>query len=385
MSPDTRAPLIATRAPLAPARARPLRVLDVALFYGERSGGIRTYLEAKAAYASRAGLDHHLAVPGLACRSYGHRHEQRSVSLVGTNGYRLPLGGAALHATLLELRPDVVLLHDAYWAPRLTTRVAHRAGAAVVAVHHASARLQAAALPGPAAMYERALQGWYRHAYEEVDAVMSVVDTRADTSRSVSLPLRLGLDPAFAPHPHIARGDHVLYVGRLAREKGLRELLDACAGSVEPWPLTLLGAGPATGALRERVRRLGLEHRVSFAPYVHNRHELARAYAAASCVVMPGAHETFGLVALEAAASGARVVAADTAPSAAVLDDLVDIFRAGDARDLLHAIEHARRRAPDLSAASALAGRHRWDRALAAELEDLKRLVGAFRSTRVAR
>ena len=46
------------------ARA-PLRVADVALFYGERSGGIRTYLDAKAAWAQRSGLiEHHVIVPG---------------------------------------------------------------------------------------------------------------------------------------------------------------------------------------------------------------------------------------------------------------------------------------------------------------------------------
>ena len=32
-----------------------LRVVDVALFYGERSGGIRTYLDSKAAWARAAG------------------------------------------------------------------------------------------------------------------------------------------------------------------------------------------------------------------------------------------------------------------------------------------------------------------------------------------
>ena len=32
-----------------------LRVADVALFYGERSGGIRTYVDAKAAWARETG------------------------------------------------------------------------------------------------------------------------------------------------------------------------------------------------------------------------------------------------------------------------------------------------------------------------------------------
>ncbi len=40
-------------APAAVTRAG-LRIADVTLFYGERSGGIRTYLEAKAAYAAPA-------------------------------------------------------------------------------------------------------------------------------------------------------------------------------------------------------------------------------------------------------------------------------------------------------------------------------------------
>ena len=43
----------------------PLRVADVALFYGERSGGIRSYLDAKAAVAAENGaFEHHVVVPG---------------------------------------------------------------------------------------------------------------------------------------------------------------------------------------------------------------------------------------------------------------------------------------------------------------------------------
>jgi hypothetical protein len=42
----------------------PLRVVDVALFHGERSGGIRTYLDAKADHVRESGaFEHHLIVP----------------------------------------------------------------------------------------------------------------------------------------------------------------------------------------------------------------------------------------------------------------------------------------------------------------------------------
>jgi alpha-1,6-mannosyltransferase len=371
--------VIAQRAGPVPVTdpAGPLRVADVAIFYGERSGGIRTYLEAKAAFAARThALEHHLVVPGHEGGGDAHRHEQRSLRLAASNGYRLPLGGSGLHAALRSISPEVVLLHDPFWTPRHASRIAHELGAAVVAVHHSSASLHAAGLPGPQGIYTHALRRWYRRAYGEVDAVMSVVETEVDAHRPATLRLRLGLDPAFHPRPDVKRGDHVLYVGRLSREKGLRELLEAAARSREPWPLVLLGTGPTGDTLRERSRQLGLGDRVRFDAYLNDRDELARAYAGARCVVLPGAHETFGLAALEAAACGAPVVAASTTPSAHLLDELVDTFTAGDASDLLRAIEVARRRRPELLPAAALAARHDWDRLFTAEVEDLCKLVG---------
>jgi len=117
-------PLEATTEPPASAPQSPhtrrLRIADVALFYGERGGGIRTYLEAKAAYAARTGaFEHHLVVPGKADAGHtgstrnANRHVQPSLQLAASNGYRVPLGGSGLHATLRALRPDVVLLEVA--------------------------------------------------------------------------------------------------------------------------------------------------------------------------------------------------------------------------------------------------------------------------------
>jgi alpha-1,6-mannosyltransferase len=361
-----------------PSRApRPLRIVDVTMFYGGRSGGIRTYLEAKAAFAARSGrFEHHLVIPGKITSSDGDgRHEHRSLRLAASNGYRLPLGGAALQATLHSLQPDVVLLHDPFWTPRLASRAAHDQGAAVVAVHHSSASLHAASLPGPDAVYASALRRWYRRAYLDVDAIMSVVDPLPDTRRRATMPLRLGIEPAFRPRPGVKRGDHVLYVGRLSREKGLRELLEAAA-SPEPWPLVLLGTGPMGDALRERARQLGLGSLVTFEPYESDRERLGDHFAAARCAVLPGPHETFGLAALEAAACGAVVVTADATPCVALIGDAVETFRAGDSADLLRAIGRARRRSPNQVLAARLAARHGWEQAFADELDDLERLLG---------
>ena len=104
--------------------------------------------------------------------------------------------------------------------------------------------------------------------------------------------------------------------------------------------------------------------------------ELAREYARARCVALPGAHETFGLVALEAAACGTPVITAESTPSAALVGGFAQTFRAGDPTDLLRAIERARGQADDPAGAAELATRYSWDAALTAELADLERLAG---------
>jgi glycosyltransferase involved in cell wall biosynthesis len=354
---------------------RPLRVADVALFYGERSGGIRTYLREKAAYAARSGaLEHHVVVPGRIERHEGGWHELRALRVAASNGYRIPLGVGALKATLRSIEPDAVLLHDPFWAPLGVAETAHELGARVIAVHHGSGELNAAGVPGPMRLYLPAFRAWIRHAYARADGVMSVVDPRRDSGRRASMPLRFGVDPAFRPRPALPRRPHVLYAGRLGREKGVFELLEAAARSREPWRLHLVGTGPAQRALAARARRLAIAGRVLFLPWVPDRPRLSRLYAEASCVAMPGAHETFGLVALEAAASGANVAACKTAPSASLVGELAETFAPGSVSGLLAAIERARRRRPDLRAAAHLAAAHTWQRAFEDELGDLERL-----------
>jgi alpha-1,6-mannosyltransferase len=352
-----------------------LVVADVALFYGERSGGIRTYLHEKARFADEtAAFDHHMIVPGRRERHDGGLHELPSLQFVSSTGYGIPLGAGALKKTLRALRPHIVVLHDPFWRPSGVAAQAHRLGARVVAAHHASAALNAAGIPGPDALYLPLLKRIYRHAYEQVDAVMSVVDSTPCSGREATLPLRFGLHPAFRPGPTTC-GEHVLYVGRIAWEKGVFELLEAASMAPERWPLLMVGDGPALRSVQTRAERLGIYERVEFRPFEGSRSKLARLYREASCVVQPGPHETFGLVALEAAASGTRVVTCSSTPSALVAGPLAETFEAGDAADLLQAITRARAAPPDLAAATALADSLTWERVFTAELEDLSRLL----------
>jgi alpha-1,6-mannosyltransferase len=355
-------------------RERPV-ICDVAMFYAEQGGGIRTYLDEKARYAERTGaFEHHLVFPGRRQRTVAGRHEVRSLRAEPANGYRVPLGAGALKETLRRIAPDFVILHDPFWRPAEVTRTAHRLGAKVIAVHHASPALQAAGIPGPDAVYLQLLKRVYRNAYEEVDAVMSAVDSRHDCGRSAALPLRFGLDPAFRPGP-AQPGRHLLYAGRLSLEKRVCDLLTAAAAA--PWrpPVWLVGNGPARGALEQQAERLGIAGRVRFLPFEPERRRLAQLYRGAACVVAPGPHETFGLTVLEAAASGARVVACSCTPAAAVAGALVERFEPKDPRDLLRAVEASLGRERDAAAAAALAERHTWARVFDTELEGLRSLA----------
>ena len=351
-----------------------LVVCDVALFYAERSGGIRTYLDEKAWFAASSGaFEHHLITPGKRERHDGGRHHLRSLTLAASNGYRIPLGAGALKETLRAIRPDVVILHDPFWRPLSVTREAHRLGALVVAVHHASPALNAAGIPGPDAVYLPALRRIYHHAYEHVDAVMSTVDPEADSGRTASIKLRFGLHSSFRPGPGVPR-EHLLYVGRVALDKSIGDLLAAMATASWGRSLVIVGDGPARGAVEARARSLGIASLVTFRPFVADRQLLARLYREAACVVAPGPHETFGLAVLEAAASGARVVACSCTPAAQVAGSIVRTFRPKDPVDMIRAIEAALAAPADGAAAAKLAAEMSWTRVFEQELSDLQRL-----------
>lgn len=150
---------------------RPLRVVDVACFFGDGGTPLRAYLDAKSAFArGREDLEHRLLVP---------------------DGPQLPFGGRGLLGALEGLRPDVVLLHAPFWRMAEVCRQVRLDGGITVMVH---ADRPAQPEP-PATRYQRALQAWLRHTYDYADA-------------SVSLPL--GIDAEFGAQRHVARGDQVL-------------------------------------------------------------------------------------------------------------------------------------------------------------------------------
>lgn len=113
----------------------------------------------------------------------------------------------------------------------------------------------------------------------------------------------------------LGEGPLLLFVGRIQPLKGLDVAVTALA-ALERQDARLVVVGGASGdagerevaQVRELIDRLGVGERVHFVP-PQPHHMLSSYYRAADVVIVPSRSESFGLVALEAAACGVPVVA----------------------------------------------------------------------------
>jgi glycogen synthase len=112
-----------------------------------------------------------------------------------------------------------------------------------------------------------------------------------------------------APHDRL-----VLLVGRLVYEKGFHLALDALAGAVARFGhvrFVVAGTGTAEAELKRQARKLGLRRHGSFLGWVGDD-KLRSLYRISDVCIVPSIYEPFGLVALEAMASGCLTIVADT-------------------------------------------------------------------------
>ncbi len=106
----------------------------------------------------------------------------------------------------------------------------------------------------------------------------------------------------------------LLYVGRLVPEKGPHILIEAMNEVVFHYPaakLVVAGSGPMEGHLKDMVYKNGLAHVVEFTGHVGDQ-VLCDLYSRAWITAFPSSYEPFGIVALEAMATGTPCVVGDT-------------------------------------------------------------------------
>ncbi|MCW2969870.1 MAG: glycosyl transferase group 1 [Solirubrobacterales bacterium] len=112
-----------------------------------------------------------------------------------------------------------------------------------------------------------------------------------------------------APHEKL-----VLLVGRLVYEKGFQLALDALPGVIQRVGnvrFLVAGSGTHEAELRSQAKRLGLSEHGTFLGWIGDD-VLHSLYRISDLCVVPSIYEPFGLVALEAMASGCPCIVADT-------------------------------------------------------------------------
>jgi len=129
---------------------------------------------------------------------------------------------------------------------------------------------------------------------------------------------------------------HLLYVGRISKEKDLDVLAQAYRRLRDeglPIQLYLVGDGPYLQALHEAIPE------AIFTGYLRGK-ELAAAYASADVFVFPSTTDTFGNVVIEAQASGVPVIVSDTGGPKELVEANVNgvVTKSHDVEDLARAI-----------------------------------------------
>jgi len=136
----------------------------------------------------------------------------------------------------------------------------------------------------------------------------------------------------------------ILLVGRLVYEKGFQLALEAMPGLVERLGnvrFLVAGSGTAEADLRAQASALGLDDHGTFLGWIGDD-VLHSLYRIADLTVVPSLYEPFGLVALEAMASGCPCIVADTGGLREVVpaDERVGLrFNGGDAAHLAVMVE----------------------------------------------
>ena len=352
-----------------PAQLRPaatLSVLDVSEFFGETSGGIRTYLLEKAKYVeAHPDLRQVIMVPGAEdaiTESDGVRvYRLRGPAIPKQKPYRFMLATHSTRRVVEHEAPDLIEVGSPGLVPWLMRFATRRIETPLVYFYHSNFPRVFAPFPERAT----AMRRWLHHASwkyaRKLDRMFDVTIAASDFSvtelrgagidRVVKVPL--GVDLAFFHPSRQARRAQVrarlgfddrplaVFVGRFAKEKELDVLVRAWAEVERTTDCTLAIVGD--GPMRPMLEALAAgRRRLRFVPFQTNRDALADVVAAADFFVAPCSQETFGLSSLEALASGIPVLSADRGgvSEQVRMSGAGTCFTSGDAGALAEGVRH---------------------------------------------
>jgi alpha-1,6-mannosyltransferase len=303
-----------------------VKILHLTNFYHNRSGGIKTYLDAKNDFLKSKGLPVLHVIPGErdVCT-----HPQPGVTVYEVasppapvnSDYRVIWNLATVTTIIMQEKPDIVEINDKYTLPYAAV-FARLLGTAARTVGFVHERLDdtlnlywkppwLAALTAKTTM--RIIAACYDHIVCASHFVAEEFKSYASKKTSV---IPLGVDTETF-HPENFDGELrqslcdedealLLFAGRFAKEKNIRmlpEIMSELRDRGVKAKLLLVGKGPE----RQPLEDIPGSEKIELG-FVADRTRLARLKAISDVLIFPSLREPFGLAPLEALASGCPVV-----------------------------------------------------------------------------
>ncbi|WP_409271902.1 glycosyltransferase family 4 protein [Pseudomonas sp. KCJK9111] len=329
-----------------PGGTQIVHIADITMFYAPASGGVRTYLDAKHHRLDAVqGVRHSLLIPGASARHEGGVYHVPALPLPFGKGYRFPVRLAPWCNTLRTLKPDLIEVGDPYLTAWAALEARRQLDVPVIGFYHSDLPLLVSNRMGN--WFTPNVEAYVSKLYGNFDRVLAPSKVMADKLRRLGVrdvhvqPLGVDLetfnparrDPQVRAELGIADTCRLLiYAGRGSREKNLPVLLECMRQLGRGYHLLLVGSNmPAN--VPENVSVIG-----QFCP----PDQVARLMASADLLVHAGDQETFGLVILEAMASGTPVVAVRAGAFGEIVNDQCGrLCQPNDARAMALAVREA--------------------------------------------
>jgi alpha-1,6-mannosyltransferase len=290
-----------------------VHIADMTMFYAPASGGVRTYLDAKHRRLSRySDVRHSLLIPGASLSNADGIYKVPAPAVPFGNGYRFPLRLAPWRNVIKDLQPDLIEVGDPYLTAWAAVDARRQLDVPVIGFYHSDLPLLVSNRIGT--WLGTNVESYVAKLYSHFDRVLAPSTVMAEKL------LRLGVDNVYVQPLGVdlltfnpARHDPglkaelgisddtrlLIFAGRGSREKNLHVLLECMKSLGRHYHLLLVGSHmPAA-----------VPDNVSVIDHFCPAHEVARLLASADALIHAGDQETFGLVILEAMASGTPVVA----------------------------------------------------------------------------
>ena len=335
-----------------------MKIVDVAEFYAEKGGGVRTYIHHKLRAAAAAGHEAVIIAPGPETRTewrLGGRIEWiRSRPMPFDPRYHLLLNEKAVHAQLDREQADVVEGSSpwtggwmaARWRGRaLKSFIFHQDPVAVYGHTLLARRLGYDRTDRLFNFYFQYLRRLSRHYDLTVTSGQWLADRLTEQRIAGATAVPFGVnkarfltakrDPELRCrllHACDAQADTPLLVAvsRHHPEKRLLSLLDgfAQAKRQQPLALAIYGDGPLRGLVERKARTVGNVHVAGFSA---DANHLASVLASSDAFVHGSAAETFGIVIAEAMAAGLPLVVPNRGGAHELADpSYAECFEPGD-------------------------------------------------------